>query len=737
MWGSLCAAGLAGIALGPFGVLLLLSGWTREGALLGFPAKGRPLSTQETADHLRDVDHVAHMSRENLEAHAKALRTILLVTDALLAENDPCEVPARAIDAIAQFTHFPGVAIFDLDETAECLVLIGSRGFDEPSVVAARTLPLHGSLTGVAVSRRELVTSDDVGHDPRTASGVREELAREGFTGIASVPLVAGDRVMGAMNLIYKGGVRLTPRERELIISIAKVLSTSLERLRYMRRTQESEQRFATTLESIGDGVIATDTKGAVTFINPEAERLTACHRDQAVGRPLVDVFRAVSEQTGAAVENPATKVLRNRVAVRLPEQTALLALDGAVHSIDDSCAPIHVDPARGVRGAVLVFRDVTEARRAEEWRSFLSEASVVLASSLDYEATLAQVARLAVVSLADWCSVEVLQPDGTIHRLAGGQADPTKQRLAEPVALAIRSGRTVVPNDEDTLRLMRELGIRAFMAVPLPARGKMLGAMSFVSLHRRRFDNADVERAEELAHRCALAIDNARLYREACDAVVAREEFLRVASHELRTPVQALRLTLSSVERVGPPSLATLLARANKQVDRLTALNESLLTVSRIATGDFTPVLAQIDLGDLVARVVGRFREEARRAGSMFRVDVAPVRIRCDGAKIEQAVSALVANAIKYGAGKPIDVTVDTADAMARVTVTDHGIGIPKEDLGRVFDRFERAVSIRHYGGLGLGLYIARGIAQAHGGKITVASKPGAGSSFTLLLPL
>ena len=755
-----------GSLLSPAGMALLDEGM--RGSTLCV-RRSEPLSTQETADHLRDVDHVARMSREDLEAHAKALRTILLITDALLDVSDPGEIPARAIDAIARFTHFPAVAIFDLDEAAERLVLIGSRGFGEASVLAARSLPLSGSLTGIAVTRRELVTSDDVGRDPRTVPRVREELAREGFTGIASVPLVAGDRVLGATNLIYKGAVGLTLRERDLIVAIAKVLATSLDRLRYMRRTQESEQRFATTLESIGDGVIATDTKGAVTFINPEAEKLTACRRERAIGHPLVDVFRAVSEQTGTPVEDPAARALRDRITVRLPDQTALVDLDGAVHSISDSCAPIHGDPVRGVSGTVLVFRDVTEARRTEQWRSFLSEASVVLASSLDYEATLAQVARLAVVSLADWCSVDVIQSDGTIRRLAGVHANPTKQRLVDAlvrvaridpdarvgVALAIRSGRTVVRNDvseaellaglgvlaatqdAEHLRLLREIGVHAFMSVPLPARGRVLGAMTFVSHDPRRFGDGDVERAEELAQRGALAIDNARLYREACDAVIAREEFLRVASHELRTPVQVLRFTLRALEQAGSPSMAALLSRAKKQVDRLNALNESLLTVTWIATGDLTPLFGELDLGELVARVASRSSEEARRAGSTLRVDAAPLRVRCDRVKIERAISNLVANAIKYGAGKPIEVTVDTAGAMARVTVTDHGIGIAKEDVGRVFDRFERAVSVRHYGGLGLGLYIARGIAEAHGGKITVVSEPGTGSSFSLLLPL
>jgi PAS domain S-box-containing protein len=717
------------------------------------PQRGEPLGIQESADHLRDLDRVARMSREELEAHAKALRTILLITDALLEVSDPREVPARAVDAIARFTHFPGVAIFDLDEAAERLVLIGSRGFGEAAVQTARHLPLRDSLTGVAVSRRELVTSDDVGRDPRTTPRVREELAKEGFTGIASVPLVAGDRVLGAMNLIYKGAIGLSPRERDLIVSIAKVLSTSLERLRYMRRTQESEQRFATTLESIGDGVIATDTKGVVTFVNHEAERLTAWVRDQAIGRPLVEIFRTVGKQTDATAESPVARSLRDGVAVRLPDEMSLVDRNGDVHAIADSCAPIRVERGGGVSGAVLVFRDVTEARRAEQWRSFLSEASVVLASSLDYEATLAEVARLAVVSLADWCLVDMVQPDGTIRRLAGVHTDPAKQPLVDAlvrgtrfdpdsrggVARAIRSGRPVVLSDicDEAERLFSEIGLRAFMCVPLPARGKVLGAMSFGSQDARRFGDRDVERAEELAQRCALAIDNARLYREACDAVVAREEFLSVASHELRTPVQALQLTLRALERAGPPALGSLLSRASKQVDRLNGLIESLLTVSRIATGQFTPVLEELDLGELVARVASRCEQEVRRARSTLHVEIELVRVRCDRAKIEQAIANLLANAIKYGAGKPIEIEVGTLGAMARVTVTDHGIGIGKDDVGRVFDRFERAVSVRQYGGLGLGLYIARGIAEAHGGKITVTSQPGAGSSFSLLLPL
>ncbi len=200
---------------------------------------------------------------------------------------------------------------------------------------------------------------------------------------------------------------------------------------------------------------------------------------------------------------------------------------------------------------------------------------------------------------------------------------------------------------------------------------------------------------------------------------------------------MQALRFTIEALERKQHPELLTLLSRASKQVDRLNELNDNLLMAMRIVTGELGPSSAEVDLGEVVERVARRSSEQARRAGSTLRIDAAPIRVRGDRATIEQAIANLVANAIKYGGGKAIEIVVDTLGTMARVTVTDHGIGIAKEDIGRVFDRFERAVPVRHYGGLGLGLYIARGIAEAHGGKINVASEPGAGSSFILSLPL
>jgi signal transduction histidine kinase len=614
-----------------------------------------------TADHLRDVDAVANMSRDELESHAKTLRAVSEITDALLAAVDVRDVFRRTLDAVAAFTHFPGVAVFALDASGERLDLIGARGFGAETVRAARWLPVEGSLTGIAIRRRELVTSDDIVHDPRGANEVRQQLEAEGFTGTASVPLLIGARPVGALNLIYRGGIGLTAHERDLLTSLAKVVAVAVERARHL-------------------------------------ERLEA---------------------------------------------------------------------------------EIAERARGEHWRTFLGEASLALASSLDFEETLARVVRLAVRSLAAWCVVDLVQPDGELRRLAGAHADAAQQPLvdalvsatrldkdaSEGVALVIKAGKTVVrelgdeqlrpggtlpvaTSDVEHLRRLRELGGRSFMIVPLPSRGRILGSICFVSAEPGHYTQRDVARAEVLAARCAAAIDNAALYREAREAIAARDVFLSIASHELKTPLTALHLTLQSLSRRAPddPWSAPRLALASQQVARLTRLIDSLLDVSRITAGRLELEPEDVELGELVAEVAARFRDEATRAGCELRLAAeAPVRGRWDRLRLDQVVSNLISNAIKYGAGAPIECTVSAVGVggvggvrdEAHLHVRDRGIGIAKGDLVRVFERFERAVSPHHYGGLGLGLHIASEIVRAHDGAISVASEPGEGATFRVTLPI
>lgn len=227
--------------------------------------------------------------------------------------------------------------------------------------------------------------------------------------------------------------------------------------------------------------------------------------------------------------------------------------------------------------------------------------------------------------------------------------------------------------------------------------------------------------------------------------AVHARDVFIGVASHELRTPLTSLHLQVATlqpaVEAVADATLREKLARklgvVARQTDRLTQLVENLLDVSRAMSGRFELAFEEFDLREVVLDVVGRNREQAMRAGCSLEVEAdSPCPGRWDRLRVEQVLTNLLANAIKFGFGKPIDVTVECEARVVRIAVRDRGMGIRPEDQQRIFERFEQAGTPRPFGGLGLGLWIVRQILRAMGGTIAVTSQPGAGSVFTVAVP-
>lgn len=235
------------------------------------------------------------------------------------------------------------------------------------------------------------------------------------------------------------------------------------------------------------------------------------------------------------------------------------------------------------------------------------------------------------------------------------------------------------------------------------------------------------------------------RAHQELQGAIRLRDEFMSVASHELRTPLSALQLQLQSVQRllqqVGVESpnghVTKKLGTAVRQTQRLAKLIDNLLDVSRIEQGKLELQLENFDLADAVQEVVERFRDEAAREGCELNISSQPVPGRWDRLRIEQVITNLVSNSIKYGPGKPITLCVEPLDeGLATITIQDEGIGIEPDKVKHIFNRFERAVPTRHYGGLGLGLYIVRQIVLEHGGQVEVESRPGAGSRFVITLP-
>jgi signal transduction histidine kinase len=319
-------------------------------------------------------------------------------------------------------------------------------------------------------------------------------------------------------------------------------------------------------------------------------------------------------------------------------------------------------------------------------------------------------------------------------------------------VGYVIRTGNAVIQPDVDDPaglagalgvehpRLLRELGARSYIAAPLRGRRGVIGAISLVrSLPGGpRYGAEDLAVAEGLGQRAGLVVENARLYRAARDAVVARDDFLAIAAHELRTPLTTLQLHLQSLSgshEVTAPIVGKL-DRAILQTRRLAKLIDNLLEVSRITAGRLKLQRDAVDLAAITSDVAERLRSMASSAGCTLIVDARePVTGMWDALRIEQIVTNLVQNAIRYAPGHPIEISVGGNDERARLIVRDHGPGIPADARRRVFERFEKA-GIAAQTGLGLGLFITRQIVEAHGGVIRVADEDATGATLIVELP-
>ena len=391
----------------------------------------------------------------------------------------------------------------------------------------------------------------------------------------------------------------------------------------------------------------------------------------------------------------------------------------------------------------------------------FLAEAGRKLAASLNYDETLQVAARISVPEVADWCLLalpesrparlrtEICHVDPALEALAREHLahHPLDTRAERGAAWVIRTGTPVWTGADSVLvtgaraadaTTVAALGHASSLCVPLITHGAPLGALTLVRTSpARKLDPGHLSFARDLASRIGMALDNARLYREARQAVRVRDEFLSVASHELNTPLATLTLEMDEALTAGG-ARPLVVERVQRQLGRLSTLVANLLDVSRVTAKRLPLELASMDLAATTREVADHLRPELARAGCELRLRAdAPVVGRWDPMRMAQVVTNLLSNACKYGAGRPIEVTVEIQGRRARLAVADKGIGIPPEDHQRIFECFERGSAERNIGGLGLGLYITRQLIEAHGGAIDVASAPGAGSTFVVSLPL
>jgi signal transduction histidine kinase len=299
----------------------------------------------------------------------------------------------------------------------------------------------------------------------------------------------------------------------------------------------------------------------------------------------------------------------------------------------------------------------------------------------------------------------------------------------------------------EEMLRDERSREVRrATLGTVLVVGGVLvIAAFLLVAFHRRQLESMAATYSRAVEDRSALLLRERAARAQAEAALNTRDMFLSIASHELRTPLAPLMLELQSIERmaerdqggVAPPRILDKIKRARRQVDHLERLVSDLLDVSRLAEDRLELNLERLDLASVVKEVVERKRSEVERAGCSVRIEErGPAAGSWDRLRIDRVVMNLLDNAIKFGAGKPIEIEVDANEAEATLIVRDHGIGIALRDQERIFQRFERAVSDTNYGGFGLGLWISRQLIEALGGRIGVTSQPNEGATFTIVLP-
>ena len=739
---------------------------------------------------------------KKIQERTARLKLIQEVTEALAKAVTVEEVAEVAVSkALAAFGANAG-SVFLLNEKAQTLEQVAWSGVDEQIAQKWKTVPLEASTMSCEVVKTGtpfFINSPDELGDRYAASG--QGLKYLKYQSCVCMPLIHQNKVLGVFSISYGVPTIFTEELKGYIQAISSQCAQALERATLYAslektvedRTTELTQSRAfldSLVENIPNMIFVKEAKD-LRFVrfNKAGESLIGSSRDELVGKNDFDFFPKDQADFFIAKDRA---VLSGQGIVDIPEEMILTKSNGTriLHT-----KKIPIFGKDGNPEYLLgISEDITKKKEAEEERlrfhreqaaleerdrankrnDFLAEASFTLASSLDYHKTLQRLTELAVPGLADWCTITICSGGDTYARVAAAHRDETKAVLLKELEsnypahcdesngmdYIVKSGKSLltsliteeelkkVARDERHFEIMRDLGSFSCMLVPIPGHGKIHGSIAFVSGESKRvFQPDDLGVAEELGRRAGIAIDNAFLYSAAQDAIRARDEFLSIASHELKTPITSLKLQIQMTKRRIKPesnllptaeSLTKVFDSSGRQIDRLTHLVEDLLDVSRIQSGKLDYNFEDVVVAELVDEVIERFSDQLSDAGSSLELEVQPnLMAHWDRSRIEQVLVNLISNAIKYAPRTPILLVVTGNEKMATIVVRDQGPGIPQDRQSKIFERFERATASRNISGLGLGLFIVREIVSAHQGSIRVESKSGEGTSFVVDLPL
>ncbi|WBY01105.1 ATP-binding protein [Ramlibacter tataouinensis] len=530
---------------------------------------------------------------------------------------------------------------------------------------------------------------------------------------------------------------------------------------------QASEERLQLAVDAGGLGVWQVDLESGLHTWWPGMERL---HGLPAGSQPLHGeaYFEAIDardrDRVRAAIREAIVRTGWSRVEYRVRWP------DGRVRWIEARGRVRRGDNGRALSMSGVCV-DITRRKHVEHDLKFLAEASAELAGVNDYAATLDRIARLAVPRFADWCAVDMLQPDGSLRRVATAHLDPARERVLHEMHEhhppdpqvrvgtwhVLRTGRgDLVPEiseemleagagDDQLREMLRQLGMRSYIGAPLNTRGRTLGVLTFVTTRSgRRYGPEDLALAEDLARRAAVAIDNAQLLAAMRESDRAKDVFLATLAHELRNPLAPIWNGLSLIKRArgDPHRIEHVGGIIERQVGQLSRLVDDLLDVSRISAGKIELKKETTNLVHVINAAVEVSRPHIEAAHHQLSIAFpnAPTDLQADPARLTQVFSNLLNNAAKYTRrGGRIDVTVEALPEQLVVRVRDSGIGIASEMLDKVFGLFTQAghPTERHQGGLGIGLSLVEGLVRLHGGQVEAHSGGlGKGSEFVVVLP-
>lgn len=535
-----------------------------------------------------------------------------------------------------------------------------------------------------------------------------------------------------------------------------------------------SHVALAAVVNIASDAIIALDDRFRIVLFNRGAELIFGWQEPEMLGQPLDRLLPMASRAVHRGHMQTFAEGAHDSRSMAHRAEIAGLRKNGEQFPAEASIARVMID---GERTFMVLLRDVSEQRRSEERQKLLATAGWVLAASLDLDSTLATIAELPVPLLGEWSLLELLTPDGEIRRAAAAHMDPRRHEDTSalvsralssasndlPMTSALRIAHGVeaqnitdIPAwlaanfpDPVSRAIVETLGAGSVLIVPLRAGGRAIGALHLVrtrpgSTHSRE----EIHVADQFAGLAALAIENARLYEESRRAVRERDEMLAIVSHDLRNPVNAIVMLTGAVLSRRISDLEgddhALMGRDEVEAIRNAAsqandLIQDLQDVSRIASGrlrvEHRPVSSAALLKE-AADVIGPAMSQAGLTFTRQFSDDLPT-VKADRHRVQQVLSNLLGNAVRFTPrGGEIVLSARLEESSLRISVRDTGPGVAAEDVPRLFERYWQAPRLMRAGS-GLGLFIARGIVEAHGGMIGVNSTPGEGSEFWFTLPL